>query len=222
VHFHLPKPLHGWREFAGEVGIIVLGVLIALGAEQAVESAHLRSEMKELRSSMHDELSDDRGRWEIMHSQRACMEKALAQLSAWSTSAPPEAKPPIGAYSPIFFNAHVSSWEMARNSPGMTALSLEERDQLADLYQVLEYAQEDDRQVYADWGNAFLLAAAGGAENRGALPLAIMKARKSVDQLMADYVSLTPRFAALHIAPTYHGARLSSTSMRGCAPLPSR
>ena len=32
MHFHLPKPLHGWREFAGEVGVIVLGVLIALGA----------------------------------------------------------------------------------------------------------------------------------------------------------------------------------------------
>jgi hypothetical protein len=25
MHFHLRKPLHGWREFAGEVGIIVLG-----------------------------------------------------------------------------------------------------------------------------------------------------------------------------------------------------
>ena len=22
MHFRLPKPLHGWREFAGEVGII--------------------------------------------------------------------------------------------------------------------------------------------------------------------------------------------------------
>jgi hypothetical protein len=28
MHFHLPKPLHGWRAFAGEVGIIVVGVLI--------------------------------------------------------------------------------------------------------------------------------------------------------------------------------------------------
>lgn len=37
MHFHLPKPLHGWRAFAGEVGIIVVGVLIALGAEQLVE-----------------------------------------------------------------------------------------------------------------------------------------------------------------------------------------
>ena len=44
MHFHLPKPLHGWREFAGEVGIIVLGVLIALSAEQVVEGLHMRSE----------------------------------------------------------------------------------------------------------------------------------------------------------------------------------
>ena len=40
MHFHLPKPLHGWRAFAGEVGIIVLGVLIALGAGQIVENIH--------------------------------------------------------------------------------------------------------------------------------------------------------------------------------------
>ena len=32
MHFQVPKPLHGWREFAGEVGIIVVGVLIALAA----------------------------------------------------------------------------------------------------------------------------------------------------------------------------------------------
>ena len=40
AHFHIPRPLHGWREFVGEVGIIVLGVLIALGAEQIVQSIH--------------------------------------------------------------------------------------------------------------------------------------------------------------------------------------
>jgi hypothetical protein len=37
MHVHLPKPLHGWREFLGEVSIIVLGVLIALGAEQMLD-----------------------------------------------------------------------------------------------------------------------------------------------------------------------------------------
>jgi len=40
MHFHLPKPLHRWRELIGEVGIIVVGVLIALAAEQVVEAIH--------------------------------------------------------------------------------------------------------------------------------------------------------------------------------------
>ena len=31
MRFAVPTPLHGWRAFWGEVGIIVIGVLIALG-----------------------------------------------------------------------------------------------------------------------------------------------------------------------------------------------
>ncbi|MEO7635366.1 MAG: hypothetical protein ABIS38_06945 [Sphingomicrobium sp.] len=34
----IPKPRDGWRVFAGEVGVIVLGVLLALGAQQVVEN----------------------------------------------------------------------------------------------------------------------------------------------------------------------------------------
>ena len=61
MHFHLPKPLHGWREFAGEVGIIVLGVLIALGFEQLVEElnwhARTRAAVSDLRSESENNFS---------------------------------------------------------------------------------------------------------------------------------------------------------------------
>ena len=59
MHFHLPKPLHGWREFAGEVGIIVFGILIALGAEQVVETVHQKAELHEAEDAMVKELRDD-------------------------------------------------------------------------------------------------------------------------------------------------------------------
>jgi hypothetical protein len=52
MHFHLPKPLHGWRAFVGEVGIIVIGVLIALGAEQVVESWHWSEKVHAGRSAL--------------------------------------------------------------------------------------------------------------------------------------------------------------------------
>lgn len=59
MHVHLPKPLHGWREFVGEVGIIVLGVLIALSAEQVVEYFHHRTELRDAENAMTSELRDD-------------------------------------------------------------------------------------------------------------------------------------------------------------------
>ena len=61
MHVHLPKPLHGWRAFAGEVGIIVIGVLIALGAQQVVETVNGNSQVREFRGAVDDELAYDLG-----------------------------------------------------------------------------------------------------------------------------------------------------------------
>lgn len=60
MHFHLPKPLHGWREFAGEVGIIVLGVLIALGAQQLVEWSNHLSQVNEMSDRLRKESLENR------------------------------------------------------------------------------------------------------------------------------------------------------------------
>jgi hypothetical protein len=60
MHIHLPKPLHGWREFVGEVGIIVIGVLLALGAEQAIEALHHRSQVHEMTDKLHAESVENR------------------------------------------------------------------------------------------------------------------------------------------------------------------
>jgi hypothetical protein len=59
MHLHLPKPLHGWGQFIGEVGIIVLGVLIALGAEQIVGSIHERYLQRQSENSIRRELAYD-------------------------------------------------------------------------------------------------------------------------------------------------------------------
>jgi hypothetical protein len=61
MHFHLPKPLHGWREFLGEVGIVFLGVIIALGAEQLIESIHWHHRRALAENAMHEELGNDDG-----------------------------------------------------------------------------------------------------------------------------------------------------------------
>jgi hypothetical protein len=59
MDIHKPKPWHGWREFLKEYVIIVIGVLTALGAEQAVEWWHVQSEIREARESLHEEIAAD-------------------------------------------------------------------------------------------------------------------------------------------------------------------
>jgi hypothetical protein len=61
MHFHLPRPLHGWREFIGEVAIIVLGVLIALGAEAAVQSIEWQHKVDAAVADMNNELGSGDG-----------------------------------------------------------------------------------------------------------------------------------------------------------------
>lgn len=61
MHVHLPKPLHGWREFIGEVGIIVLGVLIALSFEQLIDAWQWREKIRRAEAAMRVELSRDDG-----------------------------------------------------------------------------------------------------------------------------------------------------------------
>jgi len=61
MEIHKPNPIHNFREFLKEVGIIVLGVLIALGAEQSVEALHWRAKVHEAEQAMRIELRDDDG-----------------------------------------------------------------------------------------------------------------------------------------------------------------
>lgn len=80
MHFHLPKPIHGWRGFAGEVGIIVVGVLIALGAEQIVETIHWREQTRATREALYSDAVDNLG------AAKFRQEHSLVSSAGWSSS----------------------------------------------------------------------------------------------------------------------------------------
>src|SRR5690348_10723522 len=126
MHFHLPKPLHGWREFAGEVGIIVIGVLIALGAEQIVQSFHEHQEVGQLRAALRSELADDRARWEHIRASDSCTSKRLDAIEQWAATAPPKARL-TNPYRLFLWNMHSSAWDLAKTSPATANIPLRER-----------------------------------------------------------------------------------------------
>lgn len=59
MEIHKPKPIHNWREFLKEYAIVVLGVVTALAAEQAVEWLHWKHRVADARAAMVLEMRDD-------------------------------------------------------------------------------------------------------------------------------------------------------------------
>lgn len=55
MRFGLPKPVHGWRILLGEVAIIVVGVLIALGAQQTLDEYKWEREVAAGRDALRDD-----------------------------------------------------------------------------------------------------------------------------------------------------------------------
>ncbi len=81
MHFHLPKPLHGWREFAGEVGIVVLGILIALGGDQLVQAAHWREQVRLERGALQSEVVGNLDSVKVRMLLEPCVRVRLRELS---------------------------------------------------------------------------------------------------------------------------------------------
>ena len=80
MHLRLPKPLHGWRQFVGEVGIIVLGILIALGAEQFVEAAHQRQEAAQAEGIIRNEIGVNLGRLQSRMGIHGCVDRRIEEI----------------------------------------------------------------------------------------------------------------------------------------------
>lgn len=90
MHIHLPKAFHDWREFAKEVGIIVLGVLIALGFEQLAQAWRWREDAAQTRAALTSEIqySDLWARERIAVQQ--CLRDRIAHLVAKLNSPGPD------------------------------------------------------------------------------------------------------------------------------------
>lgn len=97
MHFHLPKPLHGWRAFVGEVGIIVIGVLIALGLGAIVDDFQWQAKVAEARLQLRHELGQNEALLDNRLSLQSCVDKRLDELGVILNHAITSGRlPPVG------------------------------------------------------------------------------------------------------------------------------
>jgi len=58
LEIHKPKPVHSWRDFLSEVGVVVIGIVIALSGEQILEAIHWKHKVEAAEQDLRTELAD--------------------------------------------------------------------------------------------------------------------------------------------------------------------
>jgi hypothetical protein len=154
MQFHLPKPLHGWREFAGEVGIIVVGVMIALGAEQLVEDVHWRDVAGTARDSVGEEMQDQYFAASEMAIVQPCIDRQLELLEKAVIAPGPYRPVPSyteGAFHFSFrgparaWSDHV--WQSVSNDGTVAHFDRKTRLGLAEFYGLVEYIRAKNAEA---------------------------------------------------------------------------
>jgi hypothetical protein len=153
MHFHLPKPLHGWREFTGEVGIIVIGVLIALGAEQVVETVHWRNEVATERESLLQEASDNVGVVALRQAQEPCVDRRLREIR--SVLGRHQQGERLGIHGdigrPTSPGASRGTWQIALAGQALSHMSYKEKLALSDSFNDFDLWERVTLEEKAIW-----------------------------------------------------------------------
>ena len=135
MEVHLPKPLHGWREFIGEIGVIVIGVLIALAADQIVERMSWKKHVREAKEDLHGELEVDLFNAQERVRLAPCIDRRLDQLEQIIDHPPatPWKLLPGHGVTPLRIWS-TSAWDSAVAADTVAHMNGRERAQYAGVY----------------------------------------------------------------------------------------
>jgi hypothetical protein len=206
MEIHKPKPVHGWRELLSEIVVIVIGVSIALAAEQLVEALHWREQLK----GAHEALAADMANVLGMAAEREgfsnCLEQHLNHLADDIDEASRTGRlPPQGAMHrapPRLWR--LNSWDglaAAGIGPHLPRAELLGVSQMAFYLSVAEQADVDETR---QWTRLYAMVGPGRAAETGELN----DLRAALSAARGDAKSL--RLAAAQIARAIEGTKLVS------------
>lgn len=148
----IPKPRHGWRAFAGEVGIIVLGVLMALGAGQLVENFNERNQRESAREAVRGELSQNLDQLRRRAEVQACIETRLVELERLLVSTPDgSALAPMWVGRPQVWHISDTLWLVAASAQRTVLIPTGEQANYARLYRVLREFDQYEQAEQSAW-----------------------------------------------------------------------
>jgi hypothetical protein len=153
MDLHKPKPWHGLREFAKEMGAIILGILIALALEAGVVALRERGQAAEARANIRQELADNLGRMRLRLDAEDCHIRRLhevADLLALAAQGKPLPQP-IWIGEPDVWVMSTSRFEVASQGARTSLLSLDEQAAFSRIYAQMRLFGETSVREQSAW-----------------------------------------------------------------------
>jgi hypothetical protein len=144
MEIHKPKAIHGWRDLIKEIGTIVIGVSIALGAEQAVEYFHWKSQVAQAKEVIATELASSVVSATARVGSHGCVERRLADLSQiLDTASAHGSLPPVGT----------GAWDNVVASQAATHFPRQYLTDLAGIYRLVQSMGSRSVLEIEDWSD---------------------------------------------------------------------
>lgn len=155
MEIHKVKPIHSWRDFLKEYGIIVIGVLTALAGEQAVESWQWQSKVTEAHRTITEEVAaNNENVFAFRVAIASCVDRQIAQadeiLTALEVGRDPQGLARLGR--PAVALMRSDAWESERASQVLTHLPPAELAVMSRYYALLpDFRSFGDREQAVWW-----------------------------------------------------------------------
>ena len=163
VEIHKPKPVHNWRELLTEIGVIVIGIVIALAGEQVIEEMHWRNQVHQAREVIASEMTYNLV-GAIGHIRSlGCVEQRLDMLSGiLDQAARSGSLPPIGHIGePVRHSWRSGAWDSVVASQTATHFPPQQLAALSSLYKRVQRGEEFATRELEAWSRLYAIVGPG-------------------------------------------------------------
>jgi hypothetical protein len=154
MEFHLPGPIRGFKDFFYHLGIVTLGILIALGLEQLVEAHHRAKIGRESAEGFRRELTDNRERvnevMEALPKVRTQIEAQIAVVERLGDSAP-KSGAPIEYPDLHFVLTSSAAWDTAIAMQALYYIPAADAKRYSRAYGAFALFMEEERSGLTAW-----------------------------------------------------------------------
>lgn len=217
------RPLDGWRRFFGEVGIIIVGVLAALGLGAVATEIGWRNEVSRTRDALTLEFGEAIGQGQQTVMVAPCVEKRLDQLTLIVASAERAGRlPAVGPIAnPPWRTWDSGIWDSAVAAQTASHFSREEAGGIVGFYSFVDILRDQTSRELDAWTRLYALVGPGRSftsDEAARLNSAIGEARLA-HRLMALAAIRAEQLASIHDLP-YDAATARKYTDRPIADLP--